>query len=270
MSSLCTFPGRHGDLLWALPTVRAIAQATGGPVDLQICGEFAGLVPLLQQQPYLGQIIADPTWGIGAGWRPPTVEAGPHDRVFHLGYRRWPELPLPLEVDQTVRADIELPPLELDRPWIEPPPGYVASWRDGHRIALGWTECYFELKYGLSSLLGRHHHDWSLQACMGGGRWETEGDASPLSWVDAAVAISTADLFLGDCSALHVLAVAMGTPVVMVEPMEARWNPIFYPCGKSGGQVTLVIGGDGQPTFDARHTADTITARLAHLPAKGR
>jgi hypothetical protein len=70
-------------------------------------------------------------------------------------------------------------------------------------------------------------------------------------------------VFLGDCSAWHVLAMAMGIPVVLVEPLEARWNPIFYPLGMDGPQVTMVRGNDGNPTFDARHVADALTRALA-------
>ena len=31
MTILCTFPGKHGDLLWALPTVRAISEPEPDP-----------------------------------------------------------------------------------------------------------------------------------------------------------------------------------------------------------------------------------------------
>ncbi len=48
--TLCTFPGRYGDIIWALPTVRGISEVEG-PVDLLIAGEFASIVPLLEQQP---------------------------------------------------------------------------------------------------------------------------------------------------------------------------------------------------------------------------
>jgi hypothetical protein len=278
MSILCTFPGRHGDLFWALPTVRAISEQAGEPVDLQICGEFAGLIPLLEAQPYLARIVADSAWGIGAGWQPPNREdvISPYAATYHLGYRRWPELPLPEETYTLAAHEMTtlLAPLDLGRPWIQTPKRHSQDWfyhrRTHWKIAVGFTECWFELKYGLMKLVEEHDIDWHLESCMGGGRWFTEAGEGSHNWVEAAELISQADLLLGDCSALHVLAVGMGVPVVMVEPMEARWNPIFYPCGKAGGQVTLVIGGDGQPTFDARHTCDTLEARLANLPARGR
>jgi hypothetical protein len=262
MRILCTFPGRYGDLLWALPTVRAIAEATGARVRLQIAGEFASLTPLLEAQPYLDQVVADPSWDVGTGWRPLTVAAGPHDRVFHLGYRRWPELPLPVEIDQTVRGAIELPPLDLTRPWIT---ALASHPRD---LVYGFTDCHFELKYGLTELLFPDEDPRSFGAVFPpGSRWLTEGGIEvPASWTSAAQIISGGRVFFGDCSALHVLAVALGKPVVLVEPMEARWNPIFYPLGMNGPQVTVVKGLDGRPTFDARHCAETLQRILAaHL-----
>lgn len=257
---LCTFPGRAGDLLWALPTMRAISQQVGQPVDLQICGEFAGIVPLLVVQSYLARITADPDWGIGAGWRPPTVAAGPHDRIFHLGYRRWPELPLPVEIDQTVRVDIELPPLDLTTPWIT-----VASDAPATPWICGFSECHFELKYGLWSLLT--HKMLGRRGALPvnisyGPRWKAEG--YPLhDWLAGAKLLAHTKAFLGDCSGWHVLAVAMGIPVVVMEPMEARWNQIFYPLGMDGPQVTLVRGLDGLPTFDSRHTLETLELVIA-------
>lgn len=278
---LATFPGRHGDLLWALPTVRAISESYGHPVDLQIAGEFGTILPLLAPQPYLGAIFADPRWGLTPPneWQappawPPRREGGTsehfseppdplvtYDRVYQLGYRRWPELPLPLEIDQTVRVDREVAPLDLTRPWITAPPTETRWFDAGYRrrrIAVGFTECYFELKYGLTKLITKHHGDWRVQTCMGGGRWFSEAGEGSHTWAEAAQLISQAEIFVGDCSGLHVLAVALGVPVVLVEPMEARWNPIFYPCGKSGPQVLLVTGLDGQPTWDARHLAEAI------------
>lgn len=271
---LTSFPGRCGDLIWALPTIRAISESYGAPVDLLICGEFEGMVPLLQQQPYLQHVEPDPAWSVGTGWQPP-VDPGlgmpGYDRVFHLGYRRWPELPLPVEIDQTVRADRELPPLDLARPWItaplEGPLHYHLAPRT-RRIAVGFSECHFELKYGLLGLLGQHDSRWEVQTVMGPtGRWGDEAGEGMCNWEEAAHAISQAEVFVGDCSALHVLAVALGVPVVLVEPMEARWNPIFYPCGKVGPQVTLVTGLDGLPTFDSRHLCEAVQARLEAIDA---
>lgn len=267
MTILCTFPGRAGDLLWALPTVRAVSEHFRQPVDLQIAGEFAGMLPLLRQQPYLAGIHADETWGMDYGWDPPFFESG-YDRAYHLGYHRWPELPLPFETAwqlgrQWDPGDGFLPPTDLARPWIHVEgPGIPID------IAVGFTEAWFELKLGVLASLGNARlADSLVQLTPPGTRWdsaETTAAASvyPCDWLDAARAIRNSDLFVGDCSALHVLACALGQRCVIIEPMEARHNGIFYPYGQDGPKVRLVRGLDGQPTFDARHAADTIREAL--------
>jgi hypothetical protein len=265
-----TFPGRAGDLLWALPTVRALAEIHG-PVSLRIAGEFASMLPLLQQQPYLKVVVADHAWSLTPpnDWQPPVVEEG----EIHLGYRGWPDQPLAQYIYGTLKyhyPHLAVAGLDLESPWITIPP-LPNSWGTTC-TPVGFTEAWFELKVGLLQLLqqefawtqNREDVGWPTTALMQmatpGGRWVLAG-WRPYTWVEAAEFITASSLFVGDCSALHVLAVACGTPVIVVEPMEARWNGIFYPVGKVG-RVHLVTGNDGLPTFDARHVADTIRGAL--------
>lgn len=270
MSILCTFPGRYGDLLWALPTMRAISEAAGEPVDLLIAGEFQPIVPLLTRQPYLRVIEIDHRWTLTppAEWIPPAVERQHYDRIYHLGYRGWPDTPLPHFIYAQVQReypypDLRLAPLDLDRPWITGiEPASIAC-----PYVAAWTETWFELKVGLWALLQRR---WPTDLKLGeiplnlstGGRWQNESGACTADWLWLARWMLAARVVLADCSAPHVLAVALGRPVILVEPMEARWNPIFYPLGQDGPQVILVKGLDGNPTFDARHVFDALEARL--------
>lgn len=259
MTTLVTFPGRNGDLLWALPTLRAIAERTG-PVDLQVANEFTTLVDLLQHQPYLGKVWADPRWNLvpPREWDAPVVEG--YDRVIHAGYRGWPEACLPAWTELCVKTSYpDLVDLQVDyeTPWITVPAAIPAKWNSSYQIISGWSDEWFELKFGLVKLLGRG--DLGL-ICQPGGRWDTEAMGLPIfpcRWVEAAQWIQQGRLFFGCCSALHVLAVAMGIPVLIVEPNPARENPIFYPFGMTG-RVTVVKGLDGGFTHDARHTADAL------------
>lgn len=264
---LCTFPGRFGDLIWALPAIRALAEHHQQPVDLQICGEFASILPLLGEgrQPYLGRVVVDHQWGTSAGWMPPAVLPD-YDHVFHLGYRGWPQWGLPFEVQAQLHQQWSdgwgaQPTIDLTRPWIT-----VEPWVETYNVTLGWSDCWFELKVGLSTLLARHTWPdgvYAFTLAAPGSRWVTERGAGAVDWLEAARRIAASQLFVGDCSALHVLAVALGKPVILMEPMTARHNPIFYPLGQDGPQVTLVKGLDGQPTFDARHVAEAIEKALA-------
>lgn len=265
MSTLCTFPGRYGDLLWALPSVRAIAERLGEPVDFAVAGEFRSMLPLLQLQPYIRTAYAIDTWGLTPPdeWRAPVDLHGTDwDVVIDLGYRGWPTKPLPYQIAEQAKVTID-----LSRPWIQVDgPGIPLD------VAVGFTETWFELKFGLLMAIDRLYiNPTYIQLTLPGTRWTTEttGYASVevVDWLGAARAIRNADLFFGDCSALHVLAVALGKPVLLCEPMEARHNDIFYPLGKTGPQVTLITGNDGKPTFDARHCADAIRQALYGLTA---
>lgn len=266
MKILCTFPGRAGDILWSLPTMRAISEYFEAPVDLQIAGEFASLAALLQHQAYIGAVLADVAWGLTPPneWQAPAITG--YDHVFHLGYRGWPDKPLAQYIyDQVASGWLE--PLNLETPWLTAPP-----LQHSHRtsMTIGFTEAHFELKYGLTKLLTdrwgtteywkRADRSEFLPVNLSfGSRWANESlHQGSYSWAESAAWIRNSHVFFGCCSALHVLAVGLGTPVVLMEPMEARWNDIFYPLGKVGPQVTLVMGLDGKPTFDARHCWETL------------
>jgi hypothetical protein len=182
--TLCTMPGRAGDILWALPTIRAISEHQGAPVDLLVAGEFESLLPLLEQQPYLGAVLADHAWGMdnwidGGGslqqaWQPPTDVSG-WEAVYHLGYRGWPELPLPRWTHSMLvqygwrDVDGPVPPLDLDRPWITVEPATHPP-----DVACGWTECHFELKYGLQGL-ALYHFSHRLLPPAGSGPLRADG-----------------------------------------------------------------------------------------------
>lgn len=277
---LCTFPGKFGDLLWSLPTVRAVSACVGAPVDLVIAGAFASIVPLLREQPYLGKVTALPAWEVQDTApmtpRTPPLDAEEYDQVFHLGYDGWPRMALPREIHRILGDQwpwpTPIPAIDLSRPWITPP-----SWARNLApvdVATGWTDEHLELKVGVHQLVWRRNHA-SLHGVdlSAGPRWLEEYQqipgATPMSWEHAAACISRATVFLGDCSALHVLACAIGTPCVIMEPAEARHHSIFWPFGTTGPQVTQVIGGDGRWTFDARHVWDTVDSVGARRVAEG-
>ncbi len=291
MNVLCTFPGRHGDIIWALPTVRAISEAFQVPVDLGIAPKYAALRELIHLQPYIRTCFPVEDWQVEET-APMTPRApllvpgrvngekvdlldpivGVYDRIFHLGYTGWPMCPLPYEVERLCRLqfrhpDAPLIEIDLTRPWITtssklPPTG---------DIAVGFTDEWFELKVGIWHLLNRRifRHGvqfWpvTLTSVCNGPRWSGEAGHSSvgLPFLQAAEQIAGARVFLGCCSALHVLAVALGKPVVCVEPNPHRHNDVFYPLGKTD-RVRLVLGTDGQPTFDARHVAEAIEVALS-------
>lgn len=281
MKILCTFPGKFGDLIWALPTIRAISEAIGEPVDLVIAGAYGSIVPLLKRQAYLGVVWAEVDWQVQntAPMTPrvpqlPFAEAQGYDHVFHLGYRWWPETDLARETwacfagaNYGGMIDLAMEHFDLTRPWIIPP--YHIDYPVAYTV--GFTDEHFELKFGLAWLLHRQFLGGdAFPICVSNSpRWNNETALSgAYNWESAAAWLAISPAFLGCNSALHVLARAMGVPVVMMEPNPQRHNDIFYPYGKSGKGVELVCGNDGLPTFDARHVWDSLQRVLAEQSAR--
>jgi len=261
MRVLATHPGRFGDCLWALPTVRALSETFSTPIDLLLSprvGE-SSFRALVQRQIYVGQVSVQRDWEILETAPitpriPPNLPPG-YDRIVHLGYEEWPQKTLPYEVERITRKNVpNLMPIRLS-PWI-------AATARSCDIAVGFSDEWFELKYGVERLLTNHLEDVNpgLTAVnvSGGPRWDTH----PFPWNEAAPWIAGAKLFVGCCSSLHVLACAVGTPAIIVEPAPARHHDCFYPFGKQGPEVELLKGADGLPTFDARHLCNAVDSRL--------
>ena len=273
---LCTMPGRHGDLLWSLPTVRAIAESYQQPVDLVISQKYSSLLPLLRLQPYINYVGADKYWEV-LETAPMTPRIPPDhpedfrletpDHLFHLGYEAWPTPDLPRDIYMRayglakIREGKVLKDLDLHRPWITPP-----SWANGLAkdvVTVGFTDEYFEYKLGLWMLLQEQIRKRAASELWvnlsNSPRWNSEWSTMEASWETAAAWISRSQVFLGCCSALHVLAAGLGVPVVCVEPSPDRHQQVFWPQGTAAG-VREVIGGDGKWTLDARHVWDAVQA----------
>jgi hypothetical protein len=240
---------------------------------------YGSICRLVGVQSYISNCFPDPTWVVQdtapASPRVPAWPAaeiadfGGYDLILHLGYRGWPLPDVCRHTLETANKELEpygvFPPLKeaelcLNEPWIA---GKTALDRDASTIVYGFTDEYFELKFGLVTLLGRN---FLLQPVGNSPRWNATGQHS-LDWAESLMFLQSAGVFLGDCSALHVLAVACGIPVVLMEPQPMRHNAVFYPLGDSGPQVWLVRGLDGKPTWDARHVKDAIVHALTRNQA---
>lgn len=253
-----------------------MSETIGTPIDLLIPGEFHRIRDLVELQPYIRRVVADDRWAASQGWQAPILSEPAYqgyDAVIELGYQGWPQQPLPLATHtqgfhQWKDRWGSYPPLDLARPWITLPP-LPHRWGTAC-LPIGFTETWFELKYGLVELLQEiFGNDCAMMPiAQEGSRWTmTLGTPAKsrrpwYTWVEAAAFISACDLMLADCAALHVLAVAVGTPVVLMEPMEARHNPIFYPLGMDGSRVQIVRGNDGKPTTDVWAVAEAIGTRI--------
>lgn len=287
-SILCTMPGRYGDILWALPTVRALSEAYGTPVDLAIPGEYAGIAPLIQGQDYVRTCWVRADWQVQqtapiTPRTPPTGWGVRYDAEYHLGYEAWPEGMLATDVyrrafnhyRQYAPAHGRYPALDLTRPWITPVHAVLPAGVDATAgVWVAWSEEWFELKVGILVALAARFPDlpfWWLRPW--GGRYD-EVDYTCLhatgtqthrlgpnvamvrsDWRGTAHLAAHQGVYLGCLSSQWVLANALGKRVVAVEPNEHRWHPVFW---RDAPGNRLVRGTDGRPTFDARHVGDAL------------
>ena len=254
----CTHPGRYGDILWSLPTARAVAETLGEKVGFVLSENYAGLQELIRAQPYI-----DDCW-IQEGWKvledapvgpriPPT---GRTPIEIHLGYQGWPKAPtLAGEIWNLAAEQVPgLRTLELDRPWISVRPDISRP------VAVHFSDEHFELKVGMYELIrDSNPHRYQVYYAKGS-RWDSEYMGGRVtSFMQMAQGIAGAQVFFGCLSSGWVLANALGKPCVIMEPGEPRWNRLFWLDRPSNH---LVIGGDGKPTFDARHVRALIAEVL--------
>jgi hypothetical protein len=210
---LCTFSGPNGDILWSLPTVRAISQMVGTKVDFAMMPYYDSLITLIEHQPYVRKAFTVPDWirwhsNFGdQPWHPPkTVEQG-YDRCFHLTYQSHPALgdQRYYLIDftahqQGIKLKDPLPFLSV---------GQVCP--DKPTVAYAFNTQYAELK-----LQFLEH----LKAKLPEYRFE---NVAELPWLQAAAWIKWSVCFVGCRSSNYVLAHGVGQPHIFVyEPHPSR------------------------------------------------
>lgn len=224
---LCTFSGEYGDILWSLPTVRAVAQITDGKVDFACMPDYVSLLPLIQAQPYIDKAFVIPEWikwhsNHGAQpWHPPKAQTNDiYERCFHLTYQSHPGLGgarLPL-IDFTAHQQgmkLKDPLPFLFVPFVEEDKcGDVEFKRlcDGV-VAVAFNAQYVELKKQFMDELYRHP------------KMKRTGfvDTTVYPWLEAAKEIKNATCFIGCRSSNYVIANGVGQKNIFTfEPHPAR------------------------------------------------
>lgn len=229
---LITFPGKLGDCVWAMASMKELAG--DGQVDVALSVFCRNLVPVLWSQPWVSDVFVLEDWRIFPGAPapiqpliPPTMPEG-YDKVIHLGLPDWPKSPLGAEFGRLTGV------VPNGDPWLIPP-GSVGSAPERVHPAIAFTDEWAELKVGLICALNRHLPVHPTLLLCRGSRLATDFSYPP-SMRRAAVDIKELTAWIGQCLYLitdkslpRVLAYGMGVPTYVVEPAEARHNPIFDP-----------------------------------------
>lgn len=125
MRIACTHPGKMGDTLYALPTIRQIAKDTGSKIDFYTSEYCAPLRRLFEYQLSIGRFYISPGYIIermDMGVQPYIMPVHPgYDVVYHLGFRRVPNQAIHQFIyKETFGYDYPLA-IEYDYPPIDPP-----------------------------------------------------------------------------------------------------------------------------------------------------
>lgn len=220
MSVACSFSGKYGDALWSLPTIREISRKFGEPVDFYTMPEFAGTLPIIEQQPYINNVFTLDDWhpvDLSPGAQPYQHPKLPkeYDHEFALGYSGWPNMAL---MDFTLWSANRNYDLRIS--FQDPIPFLNSRNYIDTDIAFGYSIYYDSQKENFKELLVAKLKEQKPDL--------TYYDVSlPMSWLAAYNNIDLAKVFVGDKSALHVLAHGLGKPVVETESNRDRRADTF-------------------------------------------
>ena len=275
MSLRLCHPGKFGDLLWALPTARALAEQAGEGVKLYLPEALRPIALLLEKQgDYIVDVQLMPEW-IVQDSAPATPLQPPGVPIPSLGYMSWPAYALPYQV-AAQQSIAMLQTADTDaffRPWIDVLPMGLGLASGVPRVAVHWTDRWFELKLGIVKELKRVlGFDFAIDWYAPHGSRMQEAGATGVDWLALARTLTAYRVVLTDCSAAHVLAAAVGVPTILVvEPEPDRHHFIFWPGSDEqwqprdtvlGRMIRPVLGNGHKPTFDSRHTIDAVRTAL--------
>lgn len=230
-SVLASFSGKNGDILWSLPTVRALAAQHLEPIDFCIMPQYEKLLPLLNMQPYINQAFVVDDWlcsGSPCGdqpWQHPERLNEGYLYSYPLTYKYHPALFLAHHTMVNARA---------------PLPNVEGVYKDFIFVdSKAWimkeTEPFDKIiPYAFNEMMGHSKEAYRDGLMI---RAASQGysfcDLGQFNWVDAALYIKACGRVLTDRSAIHVLAHGLGCKRVgIAEPIAARNTVTFvWPYG---------------------------------------
>lgn len=115
----CSHPGRCGDAIFCLPTIKALCARHQCQSDFYTSEWCLPIASLMCAQSYIRQMIIPEDYRIEAHsigiqpWKMP-IDEGKYEAVYQLGFKDYPTIPLP----DFIAASVGLPPqpLELEYP----------------------------------------------------------------------------------------------------------------------------------------------------------
>lgn len=114
----CTHPGRNGDALFSLPTIKALSKKHSCNVDFYTSSWCRPLEKLFRYQSFINDFIVPENYVIrehSIGVQPWNMPVPPkYDAVYQLGFRNYPITPIPDHI--SLSQGLGHLPLELEYP----------------------------------------------------------------------------------------------------------------------------------------------------------
>lgn len=236
MTVACTFSGKFGDILWALPTVREISIRHGKKVLFYIMPQYESLLPLLNQQSYIEQAAVLPNWictGSPHGdqpWEAP-LNAADFEKVYHLTYKGHPGITAPaMPVVDFIAWQQGLELTKPVVPFIETAPEEILFPRRIVPVAYAFNDSYKDLKTEFLKHLVVYDEAGDLEVEVGCRPRNVGGyGLTTHTWEKAALIAKYAWAYVGDRSANWVIANGVGTQkIITYEPDPSRHKDGTY------------------------------------------
>jgi len=241
-----THPGKVGDLLYSLPTVKYICEAKGQQGDFWTSEYCYPIVRrLLERQSYIRRCILSPTYvieGMDMGVRPSKVpvDVSLYETTYHLGFRSVPDSALPDFIARSVgstwngKIEYEYDDVEtLDEPYIVLAPRGETSYKNMFLDLIKSSPIKTVIIGGLGDLIG---DGTALNKCG-------------LDLVETLPWIAKSKGFIGLMSSQLVLA--NGCDVKRVSPHDGiHWDmrhviysdKNFYPVNPTAKEIINILG----------------------------
>ena len=245
MKIAVTMPGKIGDALYALPTIRYLYQQTGAAIDFYTSTYCAPIVPLFEYQSCVERVIIPAEYRIERmdmgvqPWEMPIY--GEYDAIHHLGFKSVPNTALhqymaaQIGINEPLAIEYEAP-LPQECGVLVPESPYICLATRGMTTFLGL----------FSDVSDR------FQTCIIGASGEYMGhglDYTGLSLLQTASLLAHSVGFVGLMSSQLVLA--NGFDIPRVAPHDGKswdmshvvnYHRNFYPIHPSADDVMRLLG----------------------------
>lgn len=242
----CAHPGKIGDALYALPTIKKLCEKHGCKADFFTSEYCLPMKRLVEYQPYIDKLIVPKDYkleGFGCGGQPWHMPIPPgYEAAYQLGFRSNPDRPLP----EFIAASADVSGVEINyhfsSNWLQLPAApFIVLAARGHT--------------GFPHLFQEFIKVCPLRIVQIGGKGDFIGDPlrttdyTGLDMLDTVALLSKASGFVGVMSSQLVLA--NGFPIPKVVPNDGiRWDMRHviqgpnnhYPLNPSAQDIVQLLG----------------------------